>query len=198
MCRSTTVLKSRPNHVRSRERMMLAAQITREHQPIVMTAVEPQNGRAAYLRVAGDQLASGRVDRAGRRATTIPDHSPRLAPLAGAIARAGASRPVAFAIGGRAWRHCSAILAVTPAARSCARMEWATTSPPRSVPRCDPTRCAPIHCSLSPHSLSVPSRLPESAVRPSGENATERTQFPCPAKLRSSVPFSMSHSLKVK
>jgi hypothetical protein len=34
------------------------------------------------------------------------------------------------------------------------------------------------------HSLSVLSMLPDSAVRPSGENATERTELSCPVKVR--------------
>ena len=45
--------------------------------------------------------------------------------------------------------------------------------------------------------MSVWSPLPDSAVRPSGENATELTDFECPVKVRSSWPVATSHSLSV-
>ena len=46
-------------------------------------------------------------------------------------------------------------------------------------------------------SLSVLSQPPESAVWPSGENATELTSSVCPAKLRISFPVATSQSLRV-
>src|SRR5262249_54314303 len=56
--------------------------------------------------------------------------------------------------------------------------------------------CAPPHRAVRSHSLmlSVP---PDSAVRPSGANATERIRLDCPLKVRSSFPVPTSHSLSV-
>src|SRR5215471_14820183 len=67
--------------------------------------------------------------------------------------------------------------------------------------RCSPTpdlaRYAPRHSPVRSHSLSVLSLLPDSAVRPSGENATEKTQSECPVKLRTSLPVATSHSVRL-
>src|SRR5436190_2128028 len=53
------------------------------------------------------------------------------------------------------------------------------------------------HSPVRSHSLSVLSRLPDSAMRPSGENLTETTMSECPMKVRSSLPVATSHSLSV-
>jgi hypothetical protein len=45
------------------------------------------------------------------------------------------------------------------------------------------------------HSLRVSSLLPDSAVRPSEEKATELTGSSCPKKVRISLPVATSHSL---
>src|SRR5215468_8830896 len=67
--------------------------------------------------------------------------------------------------------------------------------------RCSPTpdlaRYAPRHSPVRSHSLRVLSLPPDSAVRPSGENATEKTASECPVKVRSSLPVATSHSLSV-
>src|SRR3954451_590263 len=54
---------------------------------------------------------------------------------------------------------------------------------------------APTHSPVRSQSLISP--LPDSAVRPSGENATETTVFECPVKVRSSLPVASSQSLSV-
>ncbi len=58
-------------------------------------------------------------------------------------------------------------------------------------------RRTPPHGLATSHSLSVLSSLPESAVRPSGENATETTPYEGPVKVRSALPVPTSHSLSV-
>jgi transposase len=50
---------------------------------------------------------------------------------------------------------------------------------------------------IKSHSLSVPSQPPESAVRPSGANATDLTEPECPANVRISFPLATSHSFSV-
>ena len=44
-------------------------------------------------------------------------------------------------------------------------------------------------------SLTVRSAPPEASVRPSGENATDRTEPPWPSRLASSFPAATSQSL---
>src|SRR5262249_41141489 len=56
---------------------------------------------------------------------------------------------------------------------------------------------AAASASVKFHSLSVLSSLPESAVRPSGENATELTEFEWPVKVCSSSPVATPHSMSV-
>src|SRR5262245_31498285 len=51
------------------------------------------------------------------------------------------------------------------------------------------------HDAVRSHSWRVPSDPPESALRPSGENATEFTARECPLNVRSSLPVATSHSL---
>src|SRR5262249_11190442 len=46
-------------------------------------------------------------------------------------------------------------------------------------------------------SFRVVSELPDRAVRPSGEKATEETSSECPVKVRSFLPVTTSHSFRV-